>query len=172
MRPLEASKPTFMHWEWYVDQLNCVGFLLIYVILDYFSKRHCSIISTVLSHILQEILTGTVPYSEYRNDEGIYRAMARKQPPRRPKVLPGSDQQSSFMWGLLLKCWDHNPLVRPGATSVYTLVSPKTLVAIGTFLHSRDAYCRLSASQNPNCKHQKKLPGLRWYQVKWLAKCQ
>lgn len=70
----------------------------------------------------QEIITGKVPYAEYRRDMGIYGALARKQPPARPSELTGSSAQGDQMWGLLLRCWNHNPMARPSALLVLTSV--------------------------------------------------
>jgi hypothetical protein len=75
--------------------------------------------------ILQEIITGAVPYFEYKSDVGIYRAIDKKQPPRRPKVLPGPEERAVRMWDLLLRCWDHDPSARPDALLVLESVSAK-----------------------------------------------
>ena len=67
-------------------------------------------------------MTGTVPYSEYRTEMGIYRAIYNKQPPRRPAKLPGHEEQAETMWSVLLECWDHDPIARPDAATVLEMV--------------------------------------------------
>lgn len=77
-------------------------------------------------------MSGNVPYAEYKSEMGIYRAIHNKQPPKRPAVLSHTDQRSDPMWSLLLECWDHDPSVRPDASSVKELVGsglPPCLIA-------------------------------------------
>lgn len=64
-----------------------------------------------------------MPYAEYRNDPGIYRAIYKKEPPKRPGELIGPDERAEQMWELLLHCWNHDPWARPNASSVFTSVS-------------------------------------------------
>ncbi|KAF8594982.1 kinase-like protein [Ceratobasidium sp. AG-I] len=64
---------------------------------------------------LLEIVTGRIPYFEFRNDMSIYRAISRQKPPKRPKKLAESDERSNQMWELLVRCWDHDPAARPDA---------------------------------------------------------
>ncbi|KAF8607450.1 kinase-like protein [Ceratobasidium sp. AG-I] len=71
-----------------------------------------------LGMTILEILTGKVPYSEYGQDMGILRAMDKKQPPSRPRILVETNEQSNETWKLLLRCWDHDAVARPGASSV------------------------------------------------------
>lgn len=63
-----------------------------------------------------------MPYAEYRSDMGIYRALDRKVPPKRPTEFPGTDDRATAMWQLLLQCWDHDPSARPETSAVMTLV--------------------------------------------------
>jgi len=65
-----------------------------------------------------EIVSGKVPYSEYKNDVAIIRALDRKRPPMRPKELPCPNERADAIWTLLLQCWDHDPVSRPDALSV------------------------------------------------------
>ncbi|KAF8596613.1 hypothetical protein BDV93DRAFT_527976 [Ceratobasidium sp. AG-I] len=62
-----------------------------------------------------EIVTGRIPYFEFRNDMSIYRAISRQKPPKRPKELAETDERSNQIWELLVRCWDHDPAVRPDA---------------------------------------------------------
>ncbi|KAF8598370.1 WD40 repeat-like protein [Ceratobasidium sp. AG-I] len=82
-----------------------------------------------LGMTMLEILTGKVPYSEYKYDTAILRALDRKQPPVRPKAVLGSDQRSDQMWSLMLECWDHDPAARPKARLVRKLVREFALQA-------------------------------------------
>ncbi|KAF8597469.1 WD40 repeat-like protein [Ceratobasidium sp. AG-I] len=72
-----------------------------------------------LGMTLLEIVTGRIPYFEFRNDMAVYRAISRKKPPKRPKEMAEGDDRANEMWELLQKCWDHDPAVRPDAP--YTL---------------------------------------------------
>ncbi|KAF8594860.1 kinase-like protein, partial [Ceratobasidium sp. AG-I] len=62
-----------------------------------------------------EMVTGRIPYFEFRNDMSIYRAISRQKPPKRPKELAESDERSNQIWELLVRCWDHDPAARPDA---------------------------------------------------------
>ncbi|KAF8594851.1 WD40 repeat-like protein [Ceratobasidium sp. AG-I] len=64
---------------------------------------------------LLEIVTGRIPYFEFRNDMSIYRAIIRQKPPKRPKELAESDERSNQIWELLVRCWDHDHAARPDA---------------------------------------------------------
>ncbi|KAF8596178.1 kinase-like protein, partial [Ceratobasidium sp. AG-I] len=66
----------------------------------------------------QETISGEVPYAEYRNDMGIYRAIDRKQVPNRPAQLLVPDERARQMWALLITCWDHDPAIRPRVSTV------------------------------------------------------
>lgn len=68
-------------------------------------------------------MTGTVPYSECRQDMGITQALPPKKPPARPKELTDANKQADRMWALLLDCWDHNAMARPRASTVLASVS-------------------------------------------------
>ena len=92
------------------------------VTLDHAGKSMYTYQLSMLFEPRQEIFTGAIPYSEYRNDVGVYRAIDRKQPPRQPQVLTGPDPRATPMWNILLKCWDHDPSVRPDAPSVLAWV--------------------------------------------------
>ncbi|KAF8602231.1 WD40 repeat-like protein [Ceratobasidium sp. AG-I] len=71
-----------------------------------------------LGMTMLEIVSGAVPYAEYRSDMGIYRAIDRKQLPKRPKLPAGPDEPANQMWALLVRCWDHDPDDRPEASFV------------------------------------------------------
>jgi diadenosine tetraphosphatase ApaH/serine/threonine PP2A family protein phosphatase len=79
-------------------------------------------VATYTNTITQETITGQVPYAEYRNDQAIHQALDKKQLPKRSKDLPGQGKMMDQIWSLMEKCWDHNPVGRPDAASVYELV--------------------------------------------------
>ncbi|KAF8595335.1 WD40 repeat-like protein [Ceratobasidium sp. AG-I] len=81
-----------------------------------------------LGMTLLEIVTGRMPYSEFRNDMSIYRSLTTRKPPKRPQELSETDDRANEVWQLLLRCWDHDPATRPDAP--YTLSS---LRIIGTW---------------------------------------
>ncbi|KAF8599438.1 hypothetical protein BDV93DRAFT_590957 [Ceratobasidium sp. AG-I] len=65
-----------------------------------------------------EVISGNVPYYQYAFDVAIFHALSKKQPPKRPQELSGSDERSTHMWTIFLQCWDHDPSARPNASSV------------------------------------------------------
>ncbi|KAG8711786.1 hypothetical protein FRC09_020409 [Ceratobasidium sp. 395] len=67
-----------------------------------------------LGMTMLEIITGRVPYAEYKVDSSIIRALDKKEFPDRPK-----ETISNGMWRLFEACWDHNPKARPSASKVY-----------------------------------------------------
>ncbi|KAF8602303.1 kinase-like protein [Ceratobasidium sp. AG-I] len=71
-----------------------------------------------LGMTMLEIISGKVPYAEYRQDQGIYRALGKKKPPTRPEEFPNTDEKAAKVWKLLLRCWDHEPTGRPDAAEV------------------------------------------------------
>lgn len=71
-----------------------------------------------LGMTMLEIISGNVPYQEFQSEFSIYRALDKKQFPKRPQELPESDARATKMWALLVQCWDHDPDARPDATSV------------------------------------------------------
>lgn len=71
-----------------------------------------------LGMTMLEIITGAVPYVEYRSDAGVCGAIFKKIPPRRPKHLSGSGAREANMWELLIQLWDHDSEARPDASSV------------------------------------------------------
>ncbi|KAF8601639.1 kinase-like protein [Ceratobasidium sp. AG-I] len=71
-----------------------------------------------LGMTMLETISGKVPYHQYQHDRTIILALERKQFPKCPEELSGSDERATRMWALLLQCWDHNPKARPDAPSV------------------------------------------------------
>ncbi|KAG9116812.1 hypothetical protein FRC07_007440 [Ceratobasidium sp. 392] len=66
-----------------------------------------------LGMTMLEIVTGRVPYAEYKVDRTIIRALDKMQFPNRPKEV-----SSEWMWSLFEACWDHDPEARPPASWV------------------------------------------------------
>ncbi|KAF8594402.1 WD40 repeat-like protein [Ceratobasidium sp. AG-I] len=71
-----------------------------------------------LGMTILEIMSGDVPYHYYQRDVTIYGALNKRQPPKCPQVLSEPDGRSSYVWNLLLACWDHDPSARPDASSI------------------------------------------------------
>ncbi|QRV80226.1 Tyrosine kinase family catalytic domain protein [Ceratobasidium sp. AG-Ba] len=75
-----------------------------------------------LGMTMLEIITGRVPYAEFRFDPAVIRALDRNQLPKRPQELSTQDAQDTWMWSLLVLCWDIDPKKRPRASLVHNLV--------------------------------------------------
>lgn len=69
----------------------------------------------------QEIITGTIPYPQCRMDGHVVAKIFQKILPNRTKHF-SEDERGDRMWGLLVKCWDFNPVSRPTAHDVFDLV--------------------------------------------------
>ncbi|KAG8723968.1 hypothetical protein FRC09_000935 [Ceratobasidium sp. 395] len=88
-----------------------------------------------LGMTLLEIVTGRVPYFEYKVDRAIIRALDRKQVPNCPKEFMYENGRANWMWLLLQTCWDHDPKVRPAAFSIHNrLRAEKSPFTYHTFL--------------------------------------
>ncbi|KAJ1302565.1 hypothetical protein OPQ81_002882 [Rhizoctonia solani] len=72
-----------------------------------------------LGMTLLEIVTGDSPYSEYRLDFGVVKALIEGKIPRRPAVLSEASGRDGF-WSLLVKCWNPDRTNRPGAQQILT----------------------------------------------------
>ncbi|KAG9093265.1 hypothetical protein FRC07_011498, partial [Ceratobasidium sp. 392] len=68
-----------------------------------------------LGMLMLEIITGKVPYAEYKTDSAVIVALTKKRLPRRPTQAICHDS----MWSLLAACWNHDPEARPSASLVY-----------------------------------------------------
>ncbi|KAG8791761.1 hypothetical protein FRC12_008182 [Ceratobasidium sp. 428] len=67
-----------------------------------------------------EIITGTVPYSDWTNEMSLIFAIgARNETPKRPEahILKGS-AHGDKLWSLLIKCWSSKPKRRPKSSEV------------------------------------------------------
>ncbi|CEL60427.1 hypothetical protein RSOLAG1IB_09633 [Rhizoctonia solani AG-1 IB] len=74
-----------------------------------------------------ETITGAVPYAKQcRADINIYHALTKKVFPRKDVEIFGSHQRGEGMWTLLMRCWDHDPTIRPTAREV--LVALQALI--------------------------------------------
>ncbi|KAJ1302620.1 hypothetical protein OPQ81_002937 [Rhizoctonia solani] len=63
----------------------------------------------------QEIMTNTHPYSECRHENQVLFKLMRKEHPIRPRDSFPEAEKSDRMWGLLVRCWDYDPIIRPTA---------------------------------------------------------
>lgn len=91
-----------LRWRYFPDNASTCGLYYLYL----------------LSHTKQEVVTGKVPYPEYKTDGGIYGALNNKKPPIRPEELAVENERADKIWALLLQCWDHNAVARPSASEV------------------------------------------------------
>jgi hypothetical protein len=88
----------------------------------------------------QEIITGQVPYVEYKNEHGVYRALDKKSPPICPKELAGSSEREKRMWRLLIQCWDHDPMARPKARKIFKTVCTSYSFKLVSATYSKRLY--------------------------------
>ncbi|CAE6538292.1 unnamed protein product [Rhizoctonia solani] len=70
-----------------------------------------------LGMTLLEIVTGEAPYSEYRLDVGVMKAVVIGKLPKRPAALREGNRKDVF-WNLLEQCWNHEQMARPSAQRV------------------------------------------------------
>ncbi|KAF8596189.1 kinase-like protein [Ceratobasidium sp. AG-I] len=135
-----------------------------------------------LGMTILETITGEVPYSEYRYDMGIYRAIDKRKLPNRPQQLLDSNERGKRVWRLLLKCWDRDPAARPDASSVLKSVySLKGLPAPrlrdsggGKFDPETVEICCPSRSGKTQARHHARsamTSALRLYASAALSKC-
>ncbi|KAG8753999.1 hypothetical protein FRC11_006917, partial [Ceratobasidium sp. 423] len=84
-----------------------------------FDEAHKSKQSDIyaLGMTMLEILTGALPYSEYRKDYVVLMKLQRGDLPTRPEQIK-DDDLGNEMWQLLLSCWDRNSNARPSVENV------------------------------------------------------
>ncbi|KAF8602299.1 kinase-like protein [Ceratobasidium sp. AG-I] len=84
-----------------------------------------------LGMTMLEIITGRVPYSEFKSDRRVIHAVDYNIKPVRPQELLGPNRRENEMWDLLTKCWDCCPKNRPVAAAALKrlrrLIVDKTL---------------------------------------------
>ncbi|KDN47928.1 hypothetical protein RSAG8_03348, partial [Rhizoctonia solani AG-8 WAC10335] len=71
-----------------------------------------------------QILTGTPPYAGMSDMKALIKALGNIPPPR--PMFDGilqNQRASDSLWSLLLRCWDHDPNLRPTAREVKQVVS-------------------------------------------------
>ncbi|KAF8602298.1 kinase-like protein [Ceratobasidium sp. AG-I] len=68
-----------------------------------------------LGMTMLEIITGRVPYSEFKDDRRVVHAVDNNIKPIRPQELLGPSRRENQMWDLLTECWDRSPKNRPAA---------------------------------------------------------
>ncbi|KAG9027352.1 hypothetical protein FRB95_007839 [Tulasnella sp. JGI-2019a] len=69
-----------------------------------------------------EIITGKVPYPEFKNASALFEELNSG---RRPPATPSSRNGKSFinLWEIASSCWEADPLKRPSARDVSAKVS-------------------------------------------------
>ncbi|KAF8592901.1 kinase-like protein [Ceratobasidium sp. AG-I] len=71
-----------------------------------------------LGMIVQEIITGSVPYSGV-NDLGVMFAIAQGRFPKRPEdSIPTKSKHGNALWSILARCWHGEAKSRPSASAV------------------------------------------------------
>jgi hypothetical protein len=90
----------------------------------------------VLILSLQEILTGQLPFSNYRLHEQVMVAVVSRQ--ERPERPTDNDDISDEIWQLWEDCWHTNPDIRPDMKDVENIMTklcgaekPLRLLSIG-----------------------------------------
>ncbi|CUA73447.1 Tyrosine-protein kinase CSK [Rhizoctonia solani] len=78
-----------------------------------------------LGMTLLEIVTGEAPYSEYRFDVGVMKAVVIGKLPKRPAALREGNRKDAF-WNLLEQCWNPDQTARPSAQRVLTRLQFET----------------------------------------------
>ncbi|CUA76262.1 hypothetical protein RSOLAG22IIIB_12174 [Rhizoctonia solani] len=69
-----------------------------------------------LGMTIYEILAGTLPYNDKREQTIIYLVITKQEPPERPGNIPIGEGDK--LWNLLLRCWSFEPEARPSASDV------------------------------------------------------
>ncbi|CAE6410800.1 unnamed protein product [Rhizoctonia solani] len=71
-----------------------------------------------------EVITGAVPYqAECQLEVQVLKKLMKKVFPSRSSAFFPNDAKGDAMWRLLLRCWDHDPALRPAAVGVSAIVS-------------------------------------------------
>lgn len=92
------------------------------VILEPSHQRNKRTDIYALGMTLLEIITGSVPYgSQCRKDFQVYNKLKEKVLPERAEQFD-QDERGVGVWALLVRCWDHDPDVRPSADEVLDLL--------------------------------------------------
>ena len=82
----------------------------------------------MLLAMIQEAITGQVPYSYLVGDAQVLRTRLIKQEnPRRPATIP-DNVHGDILWSLLARCWTSEPMNRPPAIAVEDTVCIRDLI--------------------------------------------
>ncbi|CAE6433488.1 unnamed protein product [Rhizoctonia solani] len=77
-----------------------------------------------LAMTILEVFTGKMPYPECQKDYHIIRLVEKGTLPTRPPNDQLKDnEQGDRMWGVLVRCWNHEASSRPSATGVLESIS-------------------------------------------------
>lgn len=63
---------------------------------------------------LVQVLTGRMPFFEFKHDTHVLLSVMRGKIPRRPEI----DAITDDIWHLLTSCWDQNPKSRPSVKNI------------------------------------------------------
>ncbi|KAG8692568.1 hypothetical protein FRC08_009688 [Ceratobasidium sp. 394] len=85
-----------------------------------------------LGMTILEVITGSVPYAEFKRDPAVMNAINNKQHPKRSQAhIPTGTEYGDVLWELLTSCWAFKPESRPSAQLVQdklAVLSPKGLI--------------------------------------------
>jgi len=65
-----------------------------------------------------ELVTGSLPYSQYLNEAAVAVAIWNGEQPKRPSGEVVSDE----LWAVIQQCWDEDPTKRPSSDNLITLL--------------------------------------------------
>jgi hypothetical protein len=75
--------------------------------------------------VLQEILTGNIPFREMKDPTVILEVAHNRRTPKVPELQTEPvSPRASIMFGILHWCWQHDPSERAKAHEIAGLVSP------------------------------------------------
>ncbi|CAE6444212.1 unnamed protein product [Rhizoctonia solani] len=89
---------------------------------DYFSEET----------ILQEAITGAMPYAAAKDPAIVFKVVAGKIPTRSETHIPTGIEQADRLWSMLTSCWAYNPYERPKAWEVRNMmagITPRGLLS-------------------------------------------
>jgi hypothetical protein len=75
-----------------------------------------------LMNPFQEVITGQIPYSEFRSEPMVVLAVIQGTTPKRPAEIMRNAKFGQKRWDMLLKCWQKDPDSRPKAWEIRDMV--------------------------------------------------
>ncbi|CAE6431414.1 unnamed protein product [Rhizoctonia solani] len=79
-----------------------------------------------LGMTMYEVMAGTIPYEGKKEARIIYLVVEKKEPPERPKSIPGDCKDGEKLWNLLVRCWSFESSSRPSAKEVKKIMQTIT----------------------------------------------